>query len=49
LLYPDSSATELEHCAQKFEAAVASMRAAQSALESSMDRVRSLGEQLLKH
>ncbi|MBM4068727.1 MAG: tetratricopeptide repeat protein [Planctomycetes bacterium] len=49
LLYPDSSATELEHCAQKFESAVASMRAAQSALESSMDRVRSLGDQLLKH
>lgn len=49
LLYPDSSATELEHCAQKFESAVNSMRAAQHALESSMDRVRTLGEQLLKH
>lgn len=49
LLYPDSSATELEHCTQKFESAVASMRAAQSALENCMGRVRSLGEQLLKH
>lgn len=48
LLYPDSSATELDHCVQKFESAVANMRAAQNALETSMDRVRTLGEQLLK-
>lgn len=48
LLYPDSSATELDHCVQKFESAVANMRAAQSALETSMDRVRNLGDQLLK-
>ncbi len=48
LLYPDSSATELDHCVQKFESAVASMRAAQNALQSSMDRVRTIGDQLLK-
>ena len=48
LLYPDSSATELDHCVQKFETAVANMRSAQSSLQTSMHRVRLLGDQLLK-
>jgi tetratricopeptide (TPR) repeat protein len=48
LLYPDSSATELDHCVQKFETAVANMRTAQSSLQTSMHRVRLLGDQLLK-
>jgi len=48
LLYPDVSSTELDHCVQKFEAAIASMRNAQRHLQSSMDRVRAVGEQLLK-
>lgn len=47
LLYPDSSAAELDECVQKFETAVASMRGLQRSLQNSMDRVRSLGEQLL--
>jgi Flp pilus assembly protein TadD len=48
LLYPDSSLGELDHCVHKFEAAVASMRSAQDSIETSMARVRLLGEQLLK-
>lgn len=48
LLYSDSSATELDQCVQKFEAAVASLRAAQSTLNNSMERVRLLGDQLVK-
>jgi Tfp pilus assembly protein PilF/exonuclease VII small subunit len=47
LLYPDSSATELDESIQKFETAVASMRSAQRNLQSSLDRVRNLGEKLL--
>jgi tetratricopeptide (TPR) repeat protein len=48
LLYPDTSATELDHCVQRFEAAVASMRSAHRNLQNSMERVRNVGEQLLK-
>jgi tetratricopeptide (TPR) repeat protein len=48
LLYSDSSATELDQCVQKFEAAVANLRAAQSTLKNSMERVRLLGDQLVK-
>jgi tetratricopeptide (TPR) repeat protein len=48
LLYPDTSSTELDNCVQKFEAAMASMRTAQRHLQTSMDRVRTVGEQLLK-
>jgi tetratricopeptide (TPR) repeat protein len=48
LLYSDSSATELDQCVQKFESAVANLRAAQSTLKNSMERVRILGDQLVK-
>jgi tetratricopeptide (TPR) repeat protein len=48
LLYPDSSATELDQCVQRFETAVANFQAAQSTLQNSIERVRILGEQLLK-
>jgi tetratricopeptide (TPR) repeat protein len=47
LLYPDSSATELDECVQKFESALASMRNAQRNLQGSLERVRTLGEKLL--
>ena len=48
LLYPDSSATEVDQCLQKFTAAMVAMRSAQAALKTSVDRVRVLGEQLVK-
>ncbi len=48
LLYPDSSAGELDGCVQRVESAIASMRGAEKALQLSMDRVRDLGEKLLK-
>jgi tetratricopeptide (TPR) repeat protein len=48
LLYPDSSATELDECVQKFEHAMDSMRSAQRNLQSSLERVRSLGNKLLR-
>jgi tetratricopeptide (TPR) repeat protein len=47
LLYPDSSATELDECIQKFEAAIASMRSVQRSLQSSLERVRTFGDKLL--
>jgi Tfp pilus assembly protein PilF/exonuclease VII small subunit len=48
LLYPDSSSGELDHCVQKFETAIAAMQSAQRTLQTSMERVRVLGQQLLK-
>jgi tetratricopeptide (TPR) repeat protein len=48
LLYPNTPGSELDHCVQKFEAAIASMRDVQRNLLSSMQRVRTVGEQLLK-
>jgi tetratricopeptide (TPR) repeat protein len=48
LLYPNTSAGELSICMQKFESAVTNISSAQSTLRTSMDRVRILGEQLLK-
>ncbi|MCI0463999.1 MAG: tetratricopeptide repeat protein [Gemmataceae bacterium] len=48
LLYPDSTASELDDCVQKFENALASVRSAQRELQQSMERVRTTGEQLLK-
>jgi hypothetical protein len=47
LLYPDSSASELDQCVQKFESAVANMRSAQRNLQNSIERVRNIGDQLL--
>ena len=48
LLYPDSTAAELDECVQKFESALASMRNVQHNLQSSMQRVRTIGDQLLR-
>ncbi len=48
LLYPDSTATDLEKCVKKFEAAVANMRTLEDMLQTSIERVRMLGDQLLK-
>jgi tetratricopeptide (TPR) repeat protein len=48
LLYPDTSLGELDQCVQKFESAIASMRSAQRSLQTSMERVRTIGEQLLR-
>src|SRR5262249_46349753 len=47
LLYPDSSANELDECVQKFETAMASMRSAQRNLQSCLERVRTIGDKLL--
>jgi tetratricopeptide (TPR) repeat protein len=48
LLYPDSPVNELDQCVQKFESAIASMRGVQANLVSSLERVRNVGEKLLK-
>jgi tetratricopeptide (TPR) repeat protein len=48
LLYPDTSANELDLCVRRFETAIESMRNAQRGLQTSIDRVRSIGDQLLK-
>ena len=48
LLYPDSTAGELDQCLAKFEAAVANMRTIQLTLNTSMQKVQKLGEQLLR-
>jgi hypothetical protein len=48
LLYPDSTAAELDECVHKFETAISSMRAAQKGLRTCMERVRNLGDQLLR-
>lgn len=48
LLYPDSSATDLEKCVKKFETAVGNMSNLEDMLQTSIERVRMLGEQLIK-
>ncbi len=48
LLYQDTSAGELDACLQKFEAALAAMRKSQTTLLASIEKVRTLGEELLK-
>jgi tetratricopeptide (TPR) repeat protein len=48
LLYPTSTVTELDHCVQKVEAAITSMRSAQRSLEETMEKVRSTGDKLVK-
>src|SRR5262249_45048647 len=47
LLCPDSSAGELDDCLQKLDAALANMRSAQRTLQSSLERVRTVGDKLL--
>jgi len=48
LLYPESSAQNLDQCLLKFETAVANMRGAQQHLKTSMQAVQQLGSQLLR-
>ena len=48
LLYPDSSASELDQCLQKFEAAISSLRLAQRTLQGCMDKVRTASDKLFK-
>jgi tetratricopeptide (TPR) repeat protein len=48
LLYPDSSLTELDQCVEKFETAMQNMRSLQNNLQLSIDKIRSIGDKLLK-
>jgi tetratricopeptide (TPR) repeat protein len=48
LLYPGGSVGGLDTCVQKFENAIHSMRNAQRSLQSCIEQVRALGEQLIK-
>src|SRR5262249_2765654 len=48
LLYADGSVGELDACVQRFESAVQNMRNAQSSLATSMLRLRTLSDNLLK-
>jgi tetratricopeptide (TPR) repeat protein len=48
LLTPSSAADGLDSCLRRFEKAIASLREAQKNLQTSMDKVRSLGDKLLK-
>jgi tetratricopeptide (TPR) repeat protein len=46
LLYPDTSASELDQCVEKFEAAMARLQSAQKTLHLSVERVHALGGKL---
>jgi tetratricopeptide (TPR) repeat protein len=48
LLYPDSSAAQLGMCLEKFEHALANVRALKENVRGSMQRVQKLGEHLLR-
>ena len=48
LLYPNSSITELDQCVQKFEQAIETMHNLQRNLQTSMERIRIIGDRLLK-
>lgn len=48
LLYPHKSARDLDQSIRKFEAAIEHMRGAERTLQSSMQRVRALGEKLVR-
>ena len=48
LLHTDHTAGELDQCVEKFEKAIATMRNAQHNLTHGVDRVRALGDHLLK-
>lgn len=48
LLYPDNPSGDLIECVRKFEAAVQNMRTIQDTLQTSMARVRIVGEQLVR-
>jgi len=48
MLFPDTPASQLSECIKKFESAVQNMRTIQEILQTSMERVRLVGEQLLR-
>lgn len=48
LLYPNKSGHDLDQCMQKFEAALENMRGAQRTLQSSIQRVRAIGDKLVR-
>ena len=48
LLYPDTSASELDQCVQKFEAAIGRLQSARRRCTSSVERVHTVGEKLFK-
>jgi tetratricopeptide (TPR) repeat protein len=48
LLYPDTSAAELDQCVDKFDAALVRMRDAQKVMHQGAERVHVLGEKLFK-
>ena len=48
LLHTDHSASELDECVKKFEQAMSTVRTAQQSLGRSVERVRTVGEQLLR-
>lgn len=48
LLYSNNSVTELDQCVHKFEQAIETMQHLQRNLQTSMERIRRIGNQLLK-
>ena len=48
LLYPDHPSAELNECVRKFETAMQNMRNLNDMLQTSMERVRLIGDQMLK-
>jgi hypothetical protein len=48
MLFPDTPVSQLNDCVRKFETAVKNMRTIQEILQTSMERVRLVGEQLLR-
>jgi tetratricopeptide (TPR) repeat protein len=48
LLYPDSTASELDACVMKMEVALRNMQMAQRSLEGSLLQIHTLGERLIK-
>jgi len=48
LLIPDSPLSELDECIKRFENAIHSIRSAQRSLQSSVEKIQNVGNQLLK-
>ncbi|HXG10760.1 MAG TPA: tetratricopeptide repeat protein [Gemmataceae bacterium] len=48
LLYPDSPAGELDACVHKFESAIQNMRSAHRNLQTSIEKLRTIGDRLLR-
>lgn len=48
LLRPEESVVELDHCVHRFESAMQSMRTAQRNLQTSIEKIRSIGDRLFQ-